>query len=90
MSEVIVSVLDFIIKSNVQNPVEMVLMFTIIGYALYYFVKIKPDKDKKISMQPKDEMLLKNVVSAKHIALTMNYIMILLNKVNCLKVYKTC
>lgn len=47
MSEVIVSVLDFIIKSNVQNPVEMVLMFTIIGYALYYFVKIKPDKDKK-------------------------------------------
>lgn len=48
MSEVIVSVLDFIIKSNVQNPVEMVLMFTIIGYALYYFVKIKPDKDKKI------------------------------------------
>ena len=47
MSEVIVSVLDFIIKSNVQNPVEMVLMFTIIGCALYYFVKIKPDKDKK-------------------------------------------
>lgn len=47
MSEVIVSVLDFIIKSNVQNPIEMVFMFTIIGYALYYFVKIKPDKDKK-------------------------------------------
>ena len=67
MSEVIVSVLDFIIKSNIQNPGEMVFIFTIIGCVVYYFFKIKPEKDKKeYDLRQKRDALEERRLSEAH------------------------
>lgn len=46
MSEIIVSVLDFIIKINTANPLETLFVLTLIGISLFYFLKIKPNQDK--------------------------------------------
>ena len=46
MSEVIISVLEFIKQSNVDNPIEILIIFIGIGYALYYVAKIQPEKEK--------------------------------------------
>lgn len=46
MSEVIISVLEFIKQSNANNPIEILIIFIGIGYALYYVAKIQPEKEK--------------------------------------------
>lgn len=46
MSEIIVSVLDFIIKINTANPLETLIVLAFVGYFLFFYIKIKPNQEK--------------------------------------------